>query len=237
MWTSITPYERGASSHLRPGVLISHDSSSSTQPTLLNNDVIDREGISVARARYFLKKPHEVNYSLIREEKERITFIPAMDWLFDHGIVFNMFPDSKVVKEIVDSDLRTQILACLTFLEHKPEQESASYWRMFFTILLASISFILGQTWPSEAPLLEALQTPSVIWSMIIIAVTLLLIILVAAENRNAKSVAAWALSWSTAIKEYEPAPERKTAGINKSTSNGRVPTATDRPPTARNLR
>lgn len=224
MWTSITPYERGTSSHLRPGVLISHNSSSSTQPTLLKNDVIDREGISVARARYILKKPYEINYSLIREEKERLTFIPAMDWLFDHGIVFNMLPDSKVVKEIVDSDLRTQILACLTFLEHKPEQESASYWRIFFTILLASISFILGQTWPSEAPILEALQTPAVISSMIIIAVTLVLIILVAAENRNARSVAAWAISWSTAIKEYKVTDEDPTADVNASTSNGRSP-------------
>jgi len=135
-----------------------------------------------------------------------------------------MLPDATIVREIAESDLKTQILACLTFLEHKPEQESASYWRIFFTILLASVSFILGNTWPSETPFLEALQTPVAKWSLGIIAVTLLLLILVAAENRHAKSVAAWAISWSTAIKEYKTSNDDKTAGPSTATSNGRSP-------------
>jgi len=58
------------------------------------------------------------------QKPKKIQLIDAQDWLFDHGIVFDILPDTKIVKEIAQSDLRTQILACLAYLEHKPAQEN-----------------------------------------------------------------------------------------------------------------
>lgn len=146
-----------------------------------------------------------------------------MDWLFDHGIVFDILPDDESVKEIADQGQTVQALACLTYLEHEPEKENIPLLGILFTLMVGVGGLALDHFLPenfldllSEA-LLDIL--PAAISAtagnepIFFLAATLLivgLLILVGAiskKNYAIRGIAAWANSWSTAIKAYMQNP------------------------------
>lgn len=126
------------------------------------------------------------------QKPKKIQLIDAQDWLFDHGIVFDILPDTKIVKEIAQSDLRTQILACLAYLEHKPAQENMAAWGVLGAVTVGLFTTSEFFTIHNAIP-----------WIVLsFFAFFLGMIVLAIRDIYHAKLIAAWAASWRSAITE-----------------------------------
>ena len=116
-----------------------------------------------------------------------------MDWLFDQGIVFDILPDDTTARKIATSSKRIQALACLTYLENEPDQESIPMWHIVSVILVGAGGYAAVNIFDST------------VVGAIGLAVLLMVLLVTFEINRHTKNIAAWANSWSTAIKECSP--------------------------------
>lgn len=134
-----------------------------------------------------------------------------MDWLFCEGIIFNVLPDDEIVKKIADSDSKIQTLACLNYLEHEPEKENVALWGIIISLIVGVAGWSLEQYSTTIFDLLPWLKDIAGEEGSILLVVWLGVVILLATIwftsriNQHIESIAAWASSWSIAIKEYKP--------------------------------
>lgn len=137
-----------------------------------------------------------------------------MDWLFDRGIVFDILPNDETVEKIVRSDEKIKTLACLTYLEHEPEQENIPLWQIIFTLLVGAGGYTAAKLF-SSSPVTVLIREGTVIavggetglgaelaFLFIFLGIALSIVLATFHINRHGKHIAAWANSWSTAIKE-----------------------------------
>lgn len=123
-----------------------------------------------------------------------------MDWLFNQGIVFDVLPDDYSIEKVINSGNKTQTLACLTYLENEPEQGIISIWQLLMTLFMSPGAFIIAYLFGTVN------ATVGVVVGAITIAILLIFVFFANNKNYHIRIVAAWANSWSTAIKEFQPA-------------------------------
>ena len=130
-----------------------------------------------------------------------------MDWLFDQGIVFDILPNDDTVGKIATSN-RIQALACLTYLEHEPDQEHPAIWQIIFTLLAGVFGFVTAEILGEDDIAVEIFGVPISAGGLIAfgslgLGLALIVLLVTFHINRHTKHIAAWANSWSTAIREY----------------------------------
>lgn len=90
----------------------------------------------------------EIKYK--KHLKKNGKLVEAIDWLYDQGIVFDVLPNHDTVREIAEKNIKTQALACLTYLEHEPEQEFPSIWQLMFGLAGGGIGFLVAQLFDND---------------------------------------------------------------------------------------
>lgn len=125
----------------------------------------------------------------------------SMDWLYEHHIVFNLLPEARVVQTIAEDEaLKLRALGSLDYLAEEPEKEHVGMLPIIISAVSLTIGVMLGSDW-NMTTFLDYLVVFVIAGATISFLTTVNKII---KKNTRIKSVAAWAHSWRTAIREYE---------------------------------
>ena len=136
-----------------------------------------------------------------------------MDWLREQDIVFDVLPDERTLEELSTSGNELQALGCLTYLENEPRSEHIPLLDIVTSVTLTLIGVVIGAV-SIEFINIQVATYIALGWFLILLGALLL----VSKKNSHIRNIAAWANSWSTAIKEYRQSnPSQPSAGTSKT--------------------
>lgn len=138
--------------------------------------------------------------------RDKVRVEHTLNWLYSNHIVFNLLPNEIVVRHLArDTSLKTKALGSLDYLAEEPEKENIAVVPIVFTAIALVVRVLI----PSPAE--NSDQNFDLAVLPIILFIPLALFLLLRASHRNYRvaAVAAWAKSWSTAIRDFRPGYEQ----------------------------
>lgn len=168
---------------------------------------------NLAKPRYFGRLRQEE-----KKYRDKVSTESAMDWLYRHKIVFDVLPEDEIccLETIATTpSLRIKALGNLTYLENEPNKEEIGALPIILTLASIALGTLLGVEGQADDPSPGLPMATGVALAVIFVLLALMSIL---RKNSRISSIAAWAKSWSAAIREYklESPPEGKCSEDTK---------------------